>query len=261
MSDALVRHGGTVEKFIGDAVMAVFGIPTVREDDALRAVRAAAEMRTALAELNEQLELRWGVRLRVRTGVNTGEVIAGDPSQGHGFVTGDAVNVAARLEQAAEDGEILIGEHTLELVRDAVQVEPVPPLDLKGKSEPVPAFRLIDVAGPAAALGPADRLAAGRARARAGPASGGLRAHGRRAKLRAGDRPGAGGDRASPGWRTEFADTLGGAGHGRGRPLPLLRRGPDLLAAARGRRGARGHRRRRQLRGGAGRHRAAAPGR
>ena len=80
--------------------------------------------------------------------MNTGEVIAGDASRGQAFVTGDAVNVAARLEQAAGIGEILIGEHTLELVRDAVQVEPVPPLDLKGKSEPVPAFRLIDVAEP-----------------------------------------------------------------------------------------------------------------
>ncbi len=147
MREALERHGATVEKFIGDAVMAVFGVPSVREDDALRAVRAAAEMRTALEELNEQLELRFGVRLRVRTGVNTGEVIAGDPSQGHGFVTGDAVNVAARLEQAAPDGEVLIGEHTFELVRDSVGVEQVPALDLKGKSEPVTAFRLIDVAG------------------------------------------------------------------------------------------------------------------
>src|SRR4051812_40142761 len=145
MSDALERHGGTVEKFIGDAVMAVFGVPTLREDDALRAVRAAAEMRTALEELNEQLERRWGVRLRVRTGVNTGEVIAGDPSKGHGFVTGDAVNVAARLEQAAGAGEIFIGKSTYELVRDAVEVEEVAPLALKGKSEPVPAFRLIDV--------------------------------------------------------------------------------------------------------------------
>ena len=78
MREALERHGGTVEKFIGDAVMAVFGVPAVREDDALRAVRAAAEMQTALGELNEELELRFGVRLRVRTGVNTGEVIAGD---------------------------------------------------------------------------------------------------------------------------------------------------------------------------------------
>src|SRR5215210_2859292 len=115
MRTVLERHGGTVEKFIGDAVMAVFGIPTLREDDALRAVRAAVEMRTALEELNEQLERRWGVRLRVRTGVNTGEVIAGDPARGHGFVTGDAVNVAARLEQAAPDGEILLGERTREL--------------------------------------------------------------------------------------------------------------------------------------------------
>ena len=152
MSDALVRHGGSVEKYIGDAVMAVFGIPTVREDDALRAVRAAVEMRTALAEVNDELELRWGVRLQARTGVNTGEVIAGDASRGQAFVTGDAVNVAARLEQAADVGEILIGEHTLALVRDAVQVEPVPPLDLKGKSLPVPAFRLLDVGSPAAAV-------------------------------------------------------------------------------------------------------------
>src|SRR3954471_24489077 len=146
MSDALERHGGTVEKFIGDAVMAVFGVPTLREDDALRAVRAAAEMGTALEQLNEQLERRFGVRLRVRTGVNTGEVIAGDPSKGHGFVTGDAVNVAARLEQAAGAGEVLIGEHTFALVRHAARVEPVEPLDLKGKSQPVPAFRLVEVA-------------------------------------------------------------------------------------------------------------------
>ncbi len=154
MSDALLRHGGTVEKYIGDAVMAVFGIPKVREDDALRAVRAATDMRTALAEVNEELESRWGVRLRARTGVNTGEVIAGDSSRGQAFATGDAVNVAARLEQAAGIGEILIGEHTLALVRDSVQVEPVPPLDLKGKSDPVPAFRLVGVSDPGAAVEP-----------------------------------------------------------------------------------------------------------
>jgi len=158
MSAALTRHGGAIEKFIGDAVMAVFGTPAVREDDALRAVRGANDMRTALAELNDQLEQRWGVRLQARTGVNTGEVIAGDPARGEGFVSGDAVNVAARLEQAAPPGEILLGERTLELVRDSVQVEPVEPLELKGKSEPVPAYRLIDVADRAA--GPAVRLSA-----------------------------------------------------------------------------------------------------
>ena len=145
MSEALNRHEGAIEKFIGDAVMAVFGTPTVREDDALRAVRAAAEMRSTLGDLNDQLEQRWGVRLQARTGVNTGEVITGDPARGEGFVSGDPVNVAARLEQTAPPGEILIGERTLDLVRDSVVVEPVPPLELKGKSEPVPAFRLVEV--------------------------------------------------------------------------------------------------------------------
>src|SRR5918999_2924635 len=95
MREVLERHGGTVEKFIGDAVMAVFGIPNVHEDDALRAVRAAAEMREALAALNEQLERERGVRIQVRVGVNTGEVVAGDASGGQRFATGDAVNVAA----------------------------------------------------------------------------------------------------------------------------------------------------------------------
>ena len=90
------RHGGRVQKFVGDAVVAVFGIPVVNEDDALRAVRAAAELQADLAALNERLARDWGVRLQVRTGVNTGEVVAGDPAGGQALVTGDAVNVAAR---------------------------------------------------------------------------------------------------------------------------------------------------------------------
>src|ERR671914_2488631 len=141
----LERHGGTIEKFIGDAVMAAFGVPTVHEDDALRAVRAAVEMQQAIEDMNLDLELEWGVGLKARIGVNTGEVIAGDPSAGHGFVSGDAVNVAARLEQAAPPGEVLIGEPTYRLVRDAVKVEPVEPLELKGKSERVPAYRMVEV--------------------------------------------------------------------------------------------------------------------
>ncbi|MEK6275621.1 MAG: adenylate/guanylate cyclase domain-containing protein [Actinomycetota bacterium] len=140
------RHGGTVEKFIGDAVMAVFGIPTLHEDDALRAVRAAAEMRTRLDALNEELERDWGVRLQVRTGVNTGEVVAGDASGGQAFATGDAVNVAKRFEEAAPAGEILLGESTFRLVRDAVAVEAVEPLELKGKAGQIAAYRLLDVA-------------------------------------------------------------------------------------------------------------------
>jgi class 3 adenylate cyclase len=101
MKTVIERHGGTVEKFIGDAVMAVFGIPAVHEDDALRAVRAAAEMRDALEALNKELERDRGVSIASRIGVNTGEVVAGDPATGQALVTGDTVNVAARLEQAA----------------------------------------------------------------------------------------------------------------------------------------------------------------
>ena len=145
MKASIERHGGTVEKFIGDAVMAVFGVPQLHEDDALRAVRAAADMRKGLAALNEELARDWGVILEARIGVNTGEVVAGDPSAGQRLVIGDAVNVAARLEQSAGSGEILVGEDTLRLVRDAVRVEPVAPLSLKGKSKPPPAYRLLDV--------------------------------------------------------------------------------------------------------------------
>src|ERR671933_250062 len=142
MRDALERHGGTIEKFIGDAVMAVFGLPRVHEDDALRAVRAAREMQEALGGLNEGLERTYGVKLANRIGVNTGEVIAGDATTGQRLVTGDPVNTAARLEQAAGTCEVLLGELTYRLVRDHVEVEPVEPLELKGKAERVPAFRL-----------------------------------------------------------------------------------------------------------------------
>ena len=145
MRSAIEQHGGTVEKFIGDAVMAVFGVPTVHEDDALRAVRAASQMREILATLNAELERDFGARLQIRIGINTGEVVAGDPSAGETFVTGDTVNVAARFEQTAEPGEIVFGEETHRLVRDAVQVEPVEPLELKGKTDRVPAFRFVDV--------------------------------------------------------------------------------------------------------------------
>jgi class 3 adenylate cyclase/tetratricopeptide (TPR) repeat protein len=144
-------HGGTVEKFIGDAVMAVFGIPRLHEDDPVRAVRAANGMREALDVLNVELDRDHGVGMRIRIGVNTGEVVAGDSSSGQRLVTGDAVNVAARLEQVAAPGEVLVGDTTYRLVKDAVEVEPVEPLELKGKTERVLAFRLIrvlaDVAG------------------------------------------------------------------------------------------------------------------
>jgi class 3 adenylate cyclase/tetratricopeptide (TPR) repeat protein len=145
MRPILEKHGGTVEKFIGDAVMAVFGLPVLHEDDALRASRAALEMQAALPGLNAELASDWGVGIDQQIGVNTGEVIAGDASLGQRLVTGDAVNIAARLEQAAAPQEVLIGELTHRLVRDAVQVEPVQPLQLKGKAEHVPAYRLLSV--------------------------------------------------------------------------------------------------------------------
>src|SRR5215468_1970216 len=145
MRQVLERHGGTVEKYIGDAIMAVFGLPRLHEDDALRAVRAAFEMGTVLQDLNVRLQATWGVSLQNRTGVNTGEVVVGDSATQQRLATGDTVNVAARLEQAAPAGEVLIGETTFRLVKDAVTVEPMEPLELKGKSKPVRSYRLTDV--------------------------------------------------------------------------------------------------------------------
>src|ERR1700722_12415109 len=138
MRATIERHGGTVEKFIGDAVMAVFGIPQVHEDDALRGVRGGGGIRERLPALAQEI----GVALRFRTGVNTGPVFSGE---GENVAIGDAVNVAARLEQAAAPGEILLGAQTLQLVRDAVTVEALDSLALKGKSEQVAAFRLLAI--------------------------------------------------------------------------------------------------------------------
>jgi class 3 adenylate cyclase/tetratricopeptide (TPR) repeat protein len=148
MRAALERHGGTVEKFIGDAVMAVFGLPVRHEDDALRAIRAAADMQAALPALNEAFRRDRGLELENHIGVNTGEVIAGDASTGQRLVTGDAVNTAARLEQAAGPGEIVLGDLTYRLARGQLEIEFIPPLTLKGKAEPVPAYRLVRVGAP-----------------------------------------------------------------------------------------------------------------
>ena len=155
--------------------MAVFGIPLVREDDALRAVRAAAEIRDRLPAVADEV----GVALQLRTGVNTGLVLMGE---GENLAVGDAVNVAARLEQAAAPGEIVLGAETFRLVRDAVEVEPLEPLHLKGKSEPVAAYRLCESIR-CARIGPASRRAADRAPARAPSARGGVRADRDRTRL------------------------------------------------------------------------------
>ena len=220
MKAIVERHGGSVEKFIGDAVMAVFGVPVLHEDDALRAVRAAVEMRDALPELG----------LQGRIGVMTGEVVTGTEER---LATGDAVNVAARLEQAAQPGEVLIGQPTLALVRDAVEVEPVEPLELKGKAEPVPAYRLLRVRdAPERRHG---ALFVGRER--------------ELALLR------EAWERVRAEQRCELVTVVGDAGvgksrlaaevlasieaTGRPRPLPALRRGDHLLAGGRGAEAAR----------------------
>jgi class 3 adenylate cyclase/tetratricopeptide (TPR) repeat protein len=145
---AIEGHGGTVEKFVGDEVMAVFGVPVVHEDDALRAVRAAVAVHECVAELDRDSD----VHLEVRIGINTGEVVTGDPSGGHGFVSGDPVAVGKRLEQAAAPGEIVLGESTHRLVEHAVRATQLDPLTLKGKADEAIAFRLESVDPAATAI-------------------------------------------------------------------------------------------------------------
>ena len=153
VTDCVHRHRGMVEKFIGDAVLAVFGTPTVHEDDAARAVRAVLEVRAAVEELNTTLRPR-AVQLRMRAGVNTGEVVLGPDRAGGSFATGDTVNVAARLEQAAGPGQILLGELTHELVAGQVRARELPAVAVKGKAQRVPAWHL-------EALAPASDAAGG----------------------------------------------------------------------------------------------------
>lgn len=161
LRECLERHGGTVEKFIGDAVMAVFGVPVVHEDDALRAARAALDILAAVDDFGAELGEDVGVRIAVRIGVHTGEVVtSGDPEAGHTLVSGETVNVAARLEQHAPEGQILVGADTYWLLKDTALTTPVEPLTVKGKSAPVPAWRLLSVPSGAepARGGPGDLL-------------------------------------------------------------------------------------------------------
>jgi class 3 adenylate cyclase/subtilisin family serine protease len=146
MKASIQAHGGTVEKFIGDAVMAVFGIPAMHEDDPRRALSAALEMLASLGSLNEVLQENLGIRLEVRIGVNTGEVVtARDTAEGQALVAGEAVNVAARLEQRAMAGQILVGQETVRAAGAAAVVTTVGSLSLRGKSKPVTAYQLAGV--------------------------------------------------------------------------------------------------------------------
>jgi DNA-binding SARP family transcriptional activator len=142
----LGRHDARVETFAGDAVLAVFGVPDAHEDDALRAVRVAVELRAELSVLNGQFEAELGLTLDMRIGVSSGEVIAGgDPASRRILVTGDVVNRAARLEQAAGASEILLDAATWRLVRNAVRAEPVEQLSEEREAPSVQAVRLLEL--------------------------------------------------------------------------------------------------------------------
>ncbi len=144
MREEIEAEGGTVEKFIGDAVMAAFGVPAAHEDDPARAVRAATRMLRRLNDVNDALAQSHDVALQIRIGVNTGEVLATtEPRPGEAMVTGDTVNAAARLQAAAEPGSIVIGERTARGVR-GFRLEDLGPLELKGKAQPVRAFLVAD---------------------------------------------------------------------------------------------------------------------
>jgi class 3 adenylate cyclase/ATP/maltotriose-dependent transcriptional regulator MalT len=139
------RHGGVVEKFIGDAVMALFGVPRLHEDDVVRAARAALEMRATLETLNRDFGDAWNVQLVTHTGINTGEIAFTASPGGEALTLGDPVNVAERLQGAAGPREILVGAMTERLLRDRANLEPVPPLRLKGKTDLVAAWRLLSM--------------------------------------------------------------------------------------------------------------------
>jgi class 3 adenylate cyclase/tetratricopeptide (TPR) repeat protein len=167
VSSALERHGGHIEKFIGDAVVALFGVPAAHEDDALRCVRAAVEAREAIRVLGDDLHSRLGVRISVRIGIATGEVVVGASPAARTIATGDTMNTAARLQQAAPVGEILIGAATHRLVYGSVIAERLEPLDLKGKTDPVAAYRVVTLDDdPARQLRPAATGLVGRVRER-----------------------------------------------------------------------------------------------
>ena len=232
MEGAIKRHGGTVENFIGDEVMGIFGAPVSHGDDALRAVRAAAEMLTEVEELNTEIAARVGSTLGLRIGVNTGTVIVGPPIAGRSMSLGDTMNVAARLEKLAEPGQILIGEDTYRLVRGEVEVEPA---GHRRASRPHRAARDI----PPARRGARRRRAAGRpadggARARSRLAPGRLRAQCRASFVRVRDGARRSRRRQVPAGGRDGPALPLQRDRAR-RPLPVLRRGDHLLAADRDR--------------------------
>jgi len=144
-TEIIVRNGGMLDKFVGDCVMAVFGIPLPKEDDAVRAVRSALEIQEAIAELNQARKIAGERTVTIGIGINTGEVVSGNMGSAQKMdytVIGDSVNLAARLESVAEGGSILISEETYFQVQDHVIAEKLSPLAVKGKKERVSVYRV-----------------------------------------------------------------------------------------------------------------------
>jgi class 3 adenylate cyclase/tetratricopeptide (TPR) repeat protein len=135
-------HGGTVDMVLGDAIMALFGVPVLHEDDAVRAARCSLEMREALDTLNDEIDAHWGERLRIHTGINTGEVVIGPGDDGQPVTYGDTVNVARRLQESAARGDILVGAVTARLLHGIGRLSPVTPMLLGGRAAAVEAWRL-----------------------------------------------------------------------------------------------------------------------
>jgi class 3 adenylate cyclase/tetratricopeptide (TPR) repeat protein len=150
LGEEVARHGGNVDKYIGDNVMAVFGAPVSHEDDPERAVRAGLGMLVAMEEINERIAGPAGVDFALRVGINSGEVLAGEVGDRY-TVTGDPVNVAARLQAASRPGSVTVGEGTFRVTRSAIAYDEIGPLDLKGKSQPVPAWEATGVVDPGTA--------------------------------------------------------------------------------------------------------------
>jgi class 3 adenylate cyclase len=154
LREAVFEHGGRVVKYTGDGLMAVFGIPEVAEDDAVRAVRCAAAMQSSFAALAGEIKHERGTSVALRVGVNTGEVVVPEATDD---VVGDAVNVANRLEHAAEESGVLVGEETWRLARDAVTFAPMSALHLRGRADPIRAFELVSLEPPEPVPSPGDR--------------------------------------------------------------------------------------------------------
>ena len=223
------RHGGVLAKFVGDAVMAVFGLTELHEDDALRAVRSALEMREALTPLNDDFERRYGVALATRTGISTGTVAGKGIVPDRNFVAGDTANTAARLQQHAEPGDVLLADSTYRLVRDLVDAEPVPHLALKGKQEASTAPGCSRCGARSSRRGCRLRWSGATTRS---PSSSG-RSSGPSPRTGAGSSPSS----ARPASASRGSRTSSSRGSGSGRPccraVPALRRGHHVLGARR----------------------------